>query len=73
LSDQTPIRAPRSRPSARKPAASASTRSANSFHVHRTLWLRETSASRSPQRRTARSRLCPIVSPKSGASAVPQT
>ena len=51
FSDHTPMRAPRSSPSARKPAASASTRSASSAHVHLTSWLGETSASRSAQRR----------------------
>jgi len=36
FSDQIPTRSPRWRPSARKPAARASTRSANSFQVQRT-------------------------------------
>ena len=46
--DQMPMRSPGSRPSASKPAASASTWSASCRQVSRTPWLGDTSASRSP-------------------------
>jgi DNA-binding transcriptional LysR family regulator len=67
------LRAPRSSPSATKPAASASTRSAKSRQVQRVPWLGETSASRSGHSATARSSAWPMVIPSSGASETPQT
>jgi len=72
---QIPTRSPLAMPISIRPSASASTSAASSAYVQRRTEplppARSTRASRSPNARTAASKLPPIVSPSSGVTDSP--
>ncbi len=73
LGDQIPTRSPFAMPRDKRPAASRSTRSSNSFHVQRTPCSRNTTACRSGKRCAVSFRSSPIVDSLNGTSVAPRT